>query len=361
MRNKSKLFKKLVGNAPFLALAACFGLALGVCGIFYGYQSLGSARDEQFVRERLENEVQYVHRETARSFSCVERFLKDFSRSTTSWMSPEGLSEIFKREAEGCPLLGGVSILNSDGKTWGVGTVSERDQVLVRPKTNGAALERYFLDERGLLVANSRKDIPNPKVSSLWPWLSSSDTEHVRWTAPYTSKVIDEAVISAAINGDDDRIYSAHVRLSDLSRLIAKRLSPSLGGVMLFDSQGKGLMYPTGFLLREERAEAKELLSMVSSDSLFYDSFQEWHHRRWPERLDFRVDQREGAYSLGSVRSITIGDQRVGLFVVSPEIHMNRSEVVWMVCSLGLVLVALVVLVGSLINSKRAKKGHLIK
>lgn len=154
--------------------------------------------------------------------------------ASRAWMQP------FRQILVDDPLIAGLTVVDQQGRSWGVGKFRGDGWVRVTPFRDEPGFQNLqFDDARG--NTDATHVVSNPRLVSPWFQVMALREGQILWTTPFTSAVISEPVISAAIKGRQGvaRAYAAHIRLADLQVLSdAPQILPN-AAVILTDRQGR--------------------------------------------------------------------------------------------------------------------------
>lgn len=252
-------------------------------------------------------------------------------------------STSFIRLFSGDPVIGGISLIDENDDVWGVGKFKERQWVRVVP-SNKATISgrlqdfrssvRIELDEKGVEINDGRQEIPSPRLASPWFRVFANESEKIFWTMPYTSSVIGEPVISAAIKLPRRGVkgVAAHVRLTDFSLAISQSDIIQNGAALLIDKQSRLVTLPfngTGLGQNIENVNASALLHPIQeiSTGVFNLLFDEWLKAGRPLKTSMEFSTKNGEVFAGSVSSLFLGETELFLLLVVPKQEFNLGKI----------------------------------
>lgn len=302
------------------------------------------------VTEKVESLLNFFHFQERDAPFLAEEVRKE----------PFRLKEIFVRE----PLLGAVTLVDDDGRSWGFGRFGDDGWVLVRPDPdadggNGdesvpAHISIEF-DHLGRKVQGGEKVVAPFRLTSPWFRVVAEDSNRILWTEPFTSTVLGEPVMSAAIrsHAQKNKGMAVHVRISDLSFVATEFYFLRMGRAALIDKQGRLIA------MSDRREDAKQavgertvqprnflLLKSLSVARLdpFSSLMESWLDAQKPLQRLHGFTSPNGERYLGSVSMLALGGTELYLLLVAPEEEFVMNELsffeIWGIGAFGLSLIA---------------------
>lgn len=300
---------------------------------FYGFVAL--PKQDERTALHLKQALAEIAGTLRTTTGKVETFLKTArfyeSRGGLTDRELEGWSVIFTEVFQGDPLIGGLSIIDSNGRSWGIGKYRENAWVRVFPANQGrgAAGKQMGnlledLDAQGRGIAGSQRPIPPRRLSSPWTRLPGGTVDPL-WTSPFTSTTIAAPVISASVRAahPQQRVIAAHIRLPDLSALTEQARLVDSGIVAIVDQHGRVLGLPRlagvpqGAAGEAQRLEAL-MLPLRELDTPIRPLFEAWleSDKRCDGLIKFTTPS--GEDYLGMVQDVSLGSNPLYILVAVP-------------------------------------------
>lgn len=304
-----RLALRALGVASYLLL---FGLCVGM------HRHRVEEQDIQALR-LIENDVIRRVSILTGKVTTTLAVLQAVDSTHTSRHEASTLSAPFRKILDNEPMISGLTVVDDQGRAWGLGKIRKDGWVSVTPHHEDA----FF---QSLRIANadgspdSETRISVPRLVSPWFQVMALKDGQILWTPPFTSTVISEPVISAAIKSGhgQGKAYAVHIRLADLQIGSGSGQQGRQGKVLLMDRQGR-------MVARSRTRPDEEIDGLLGSlSALQRDPFSAMHEQ-WlkagkPLRTAFGFDSAVNASAqVGWVSPIWLGELEFYLMVTIPK------------------------------------------
>ncbi|QDD65259.1 hypothetical protein EJD96_14375 [Herbaspirillum seropedicae] len=229
------------------------------------------------------------------------------------------LTAPFRKILDNEPMLSGLTVVDEQGGSWGLGKYRKNGWVSVTPRQEDQAFQRlHFTNADG--STGSTELVSLPRLVSPWFQVMTLKDGQILWAPPFTSTVISEPVISAAIKSSHGHVkaYAVHIRLADLQIGGEFDQRASRGNVLLMDRQGR-------MVTRSRTRSDEEISGLLGSlKDLQLDPFnamlEQWLKVGKPLRTSFRFDGSGNVSAhVGRVSQLWLGALEFYLMVEIPK------------------------------------------
>lgn len=298
-----------------LGAASCL-LLFGLC---VGMQRQRVEEQDIQALQLIENDV--VHRINILTSKVTTTLvvLQAVDSTYTSRKKASTLTAPFRKILGSEAMISGLTVVDGQGRSWGLGKISKDGWVSVTPNLEDEFFQNLrFANADG--TSNSAQRISVPRLVSPWFQVMALKDGQILWTPPFTSTVISEPVISAAIRSSQShsKAYAVHIRLADLEIGCEPDQQGRQGKVLLMDRQGR--MVARSRTRPDE--EVNGLLGSLSELQLdpFNAMLEHWLKAGKPLRTAFWFDSAVNASAqVGSVSPVWLGGLEFYLMVTIPK------------------------------------------